>query len=60
MIGGDFWRVYLEGFLYLVGIVFDYNNGVYEVFFLIIEFGVYKINMVLDYILCDGFIDFFI
>lgn len=58
MFGGDLWRVYFEGLLYFVGMVFDYNNGVYEVLFLIMEFGIYKINMILDYMLCDGVIDF--
>ncbi|XP_068696464.1 uncharacterized protein [Montipora capricornis] len=56
-IGGDSWRVYLEGPSYLAGTVFDHNNGVYEVLFLITEPGAYKINMVLDYTLCDGLID---
>ena len=55
--GGDSWRVYLEGPSYLAGTVFDHNNGVYEVLFLIMEPGVYKINMILDYTLCDGLID---
>ena len=55
--GGDSWRVYLEGPSYLAGTVFDHNNGVYEVLFLILEPGVYKINMILDYTLCDGVID---
>ncbi|XP_020625642.1 uncharacterized protein LOC110063029 [Orbicella faveolata] len=55
--GGDSWRVYLEGPSYLAGTVFDHNNGVYEVLFLIMEPGVYKINMILDYTLCDGVID---
>ena len=56
-IGGDSWRVYLDGPSYLAGTVFDHNNGVYEVLFLIMEPGVYKIDMRLDYTLCDGLID---
>ena len=56
-IGGDSWRVYLDGPSYLAGTVFDHNNGVYEVLFLIMEPGAYKIDMILDYTLCDGFID---
>lgn len=56
-IGGDSWRVYLEGPSYLAGTVFDHNDGTYEVLFLIKEPGVYKINMILDYTLCDGLID---
>lgn len=55
--GGDSWRVYLEGPANLAGTVFDHNNGVYEVLFLIMEPGVYKINIILDYTLCDGLID---
>lgn len=39
-------------------IVFDYGNGMYEVLFFVLEFGVYIVNIILDYILCDGFKDF--
>jgi len=49
--------VYLDGPSYLAGTVFDHNNGVYEVLFLIMEPGAYKINVTLDYTLCDGLID---
>ena len=56
-IGGDSWRVYLEGPSYVGGTVFDHNNGIYEVLFLVMEPGAYKINMILDYTLCDGLID---
>ena len=56
-IGGDSWRVYLEGPSNVAGTVFDHNNGIYEVLFLIMEPGAYKINMILDYTLCDGLID---
>ena len=55
--GGDSWRVYIEGPSHLAGTVFDHNNGVYEVLFLIMEPGEYKIKMILDYTLCDGLID---
>ncbi|KAJ7379664.1 hypothetical protein OS493_014068 [Desmophyllum pertusum] len=55
--GGDSWRVRLEGPSYIAGTVFDHNNGVYEVLFLIMEPGIYKINMILDYTLCDGLIN---
>ena len=57
IIGGDSWRVYLEGPSNVAGTVFDHNNGIYEVLFLIMEPGAYKINMILDYTLCDGLID---
>ena len=56
-IGGDSWRVYLEGPSNVDGTVFDHNNGIYEVLFLIMEPGEYKINLILDYTLCDGLID---
>ena len=56
-IGGDSWRVYLDGPSYLAGTVFDHDNGVYEVLFLIMEPGVYKIEMILDYTLCGGLVD---
>lgn len=49
--------MYLDGPSYLAGTVFDHNNGVYEVLFLIMEPGAYKVNMILDYTMCDGLID---
>ena len=45
-IGGDSWRVHLDGPSYLAGTVFDLNDGVYEVLFLIMEPGAYKIDMI--------------
>ena len=55
--GGDSWRVYLDGPSHLAGTVFDRNNGVYEVLFLIMEPGIYKVHMILDYSLCKGLMD---
>ena len=56
-LGGDSWRVYIEGPSHLAGTVFDHNNGVYEVLFLIMEPGIYQLLIYLDYSLCDGFRD---
>ena len=55
--GGDWWRVYLEGPSSLSASVFDHNNGTYEALFLILEPGVYKVEITLDYSLCDGLRD---
>jgi len=56
-IGGDFWRVFLRGQSTVVPTIFDLNNGQYEVIFLMADPGVYKIDIVLDYTLCDGYRD---
>lgn len=40
-------------------IVIDYGNGIYEVLFFILEFGIYFVLIVLDYLLCDGMKNFF-
>lgn len=56
-LGGDSWRVHLRGPAVVVPTVFDLNNGVYEVLFLMIEPGRYRTEMYLDYTLCNGFKD---
>lgn len=38
-------------------IVIDYNNGKYEVIFFVLEFGKYDVEVVLEYLLCDGYKD---
>ena len=53
-IGGDWWRVYLRGPASLAATIFDHNNGSYEALFLIMEPGVYQVEIFLDYSLCDG------
>lgn len=59
IIGGDLWWVQFKGFVLVVGIVFDYMNGIYEIVFFIMEFGNYQVGVVLDYLFCDGFRDLF-
>ena len=54
-IGGDSWRVYLRGPASLDATVFDHGNGSYEAFFLLLEPGVYRVLIYLDYSLCDGY-----
>lgn len=49
--------MYLKGPSSLTGTVFDLRNGVYEVLFLVMEAGEYKIEARLDYTLCDGIRD---
>lgn len=41
----------------MVVMVYDKNNGVYEVMFLLEEFGLYRVEIILDYLLCKGFKD---
>ena len=56
-IGGDSWRVYLRGPASLAATVFDCGNGTYEVLFLLLEPGIYRVLIYLDYSLCDGYKD---
>ena len=53
--GGDSWRVKLVNeAATLSADVFDYNNGSYEALALIMDPGVYTLDIRLDYTLCDG------
>lgn len=45
-------------FIFLI--VIDYGNGIYEVLFFVMEVGVYKVSVILDFILCNGFKDFLV
>ena len=56
-IGGDSWRVLLRGPATISPTIFDHMNGTYEVLFLAVEPGVYKLEITLDYSLCDGYRD---
>lgn len=56
-IGGDSWRVHLRGPASIGPTVFDLNNGSYEVLFLVMEPGSYKVEIWLDYTLCNGLKD---
>lgn len=55
--GGDSWRVLLRGKASFAPTVFDLGNGQYEVLFHVADPGVYKVDIVLDYSLCDGYRD---
>ena len=55
--GGDTWRVLLTGTSSISPTVIDHNNGTYEVLFLVMEAGVYIVNITLDFTLCKGFLD---
>ena len=56
-IGGDSWRIHIKGTSSVSATIFDHNNGSYEVIFLLMEAGLYQIEINLDYTLCDGFKD---
>ncbi|XP_065068898.1 uncharacterized protein LOC135694137 [Rhopilema esculentum] len=56
-VGGDSWRAFLTGTAEQSGIVYDNNDGTYEIWFFIAEPGNYELNLVLDYSLCDGLRD---
>ena len=54
-IGGDTWRIFLRGPSTITPSVFDMGNGKYEVVFLVVEAGIYKLDITLDYSLCNGY-----
>ena len=56
-IGGDAWRVHLTGPSGIAPTVFDLGNGTYEVLFLVVEAGIYTVEIMLDYTLCNGLRD---
>lgn len=55
--GGDTWRVVLRGPSSISPTVIDHKNGTYEALFLVMEAGVYIMNITLDFTLCKGFLD---
>ena len=55
--GGDSFRVLLHGPDTLAASVFDLHNGSYDALALLITPGIYKLQVILDYSLCNGFRD---
>jgi len=56
-IGGDSWRIHVQGPASVPVVVTDSNNGSYEASFLLTTAGVYSAEIYLDYTLCDGYKD---
>ncbi|KAK3732558.1 hypothetical protein QZH41_017847 [Actinostola sp. cb2023] len=56
-IGGDSWRIQILGPSSLAPTIIDHKNGTYEVLFLVMEPGEYRVVVFLDYTLCQGFKD---
>ena len=50
--GGDWWRVHVYGPSTLAPSVVDHGNGTYEVLFLVMEAGDYKVDIQLEATLC--------
>lgn len=55
--GGDSWRVRITGPSSLSSLVTDHNNGTYDITFLPFEAGTYRLHIVLEHSLCEGFMD---
>ena len=56
-IGGDEWRVRVEGPSTLEPLVQDLNDGSYKVSFLLLEAGTYYVSIRLEGTLCDSYMD---
>jgi len=56
-IGGDTWRIHIHGRSSFSPTIIDHANGTYEVLFLVMEPGEYRVNVFLEYTLCEGFKD---
>ena len=56
-IGGDEWRVLVHGPSLIEPMVRDLGNGQYQVSFLLLEAGRYKVDLHLQDTLCDSYMD---
>lgn len=56
-IGGDSWRVNINGPSSVAGTLFDHSNGTYEILFLVTVPGDYRLDVILEYSLCEGYTD---
>ena len=56
-VGGDFWTVVFKGPSCVYATVFDHGDGTYEAMALLMEPGVYNVEIFLHYTLCDGLRD---
>ncbi|XP_032221806.2 uncharacterized protein LOC5520721 isoform X4 [Nematostella vectensis] len=57
LIGGDAWRVHLTGPASFAPTVIDNEDGTYDILFVPMEPGKYRLEVMLDYTLCDGLRD---
>lgn len=53
-IGGDVWRVFIDGPSHIAPFVSDLENGAYEATFMAMEPGFYKAKVYLESTLCEG------
>ena len=56
-VGGDSWRVLIQGVRSMTPLVMDNMDGTYEASFLVTEPGYYHVTLSLEYTLCDGLKD---
>eukprot|EP00794_Sanderia_malayensis_P020509 gene20509-22527_t len=56
-LGGDSWRILITGPSSLQPVVYDMNNGLYEIPFLLMEPGIYKADIYLEGTLCNQLYD---
>ncbi|XP_012555003.1 uncharacterized protein LOC101234683 isoform X1 [Hydra vulgaris] len=56
-IGGDTWRVFIRGPVYIEPYVYDLNNGEYEVLFFTLDAGMYQIEVILEGSLCSSYVN---
>ena len=57
VMGGDSWRIKINGTATINPHVIDHKNGTYEILFVCMDEGAYFVYIYLDYTLCNGLRD---